>query len=107
MYSNINDTNTTIFKRYTHDIKMMLTTGKKNPDTYMVSGYELGRQMGSPEFMSLSSLGKYVNRDAGKYCFWMEKIHKGLVIPKMSAEEQKESSSRGGYTYFSNICKGK
>ena len=68
---------------------MTPATGKKNPDTYMVSGYELGRQMGSPEFMSLSSLGKYVNRDAGKYHFWMEKIHKGLVIPKMSAEEQR------------------
>ena len=76
-------------------LKMMPATGKKNPATYMVSGYKLARKMGSPEFMSLSSLGKYVNRDAGKYHFWMEKIHKGLVIPKMSAEEQKESSSRG------------
>ena len=87
--------------------KMMPPTGKKNPDTYMVSGYKLVRKMGSPEFMSLSSLGKYVNRDAGEYHFWMEKIHKGLVIPKMSAEEQKESCSRGRYTYFSNFCKGK
>ena len=86
---------------------MTLATGKKNPDTYMVSGYKLGRQMGSLEFMSLSSLGKYVNRDAGEYHFWMEKIHKGLIIPKMSAEEQKESSSRGRYMYFSNFCKGK
>ena len=67
--------------------KMMPATGKKNPDTYMVSGYKLARRMGSPEFMSLSSLGKYVNTDAGKYCFWMEKICKGLVIPEMSAEE--------------------
>ena len=87
--------------------KMMLATGKKNPDTYMVSEFELARQMGSPEFMSLSSLGKYMNRDAGKYHFWMEKIHKGLIIPKMSAEEQKESNSRGRYMYFSNFCKGK
>ena len=87
--------------------KMTPATGKKNPDTYMVSGYKLGRQMGSQEFMSMSSLGKYVNRDAGKYHFWMEKIHKGLVIPKMSAEEQKESSSTGQYTYFSNFCEGK
>ena len=85
--------------------KIMPATGKKNPDTYMVSGYELGRQMGSLEFMSLSSLGKYVNRDAGKYHFWMEKIHKGLIIPKMSAEEQKESSSRGQYTYFQIFAK--
>ena len=75
--------------------KMTPATGKKNPDTYMVSGYKLARQMGSPEFMSLSSLGKYVNRNAGKYRFWMEKINKGLIIPKMSAEEEKESSSRG------------
>ena len=87
--------------------KMMPATGKKNPDTYMVSGYKLGRQMGSQEFMSMSSLGKYVNRDAGKYHFWMEKIHKGLIIPKMSAEEQKESSSTGQYMYFSNFCEGK
>ena len=87
--------------------KMTPATGKKNPDTYMASGYELARQMGSPEFMSLRSLGKYVNRDAGKYHFWMEKNHKGLIIPKMSAEEQKESSSRGRYMYFSNFCEGK
>ena len=81
--------------------------GKKNPDTYMVSGYKLAHCMGSPEFLSLSSLGKYINRDMGKYRFWMEKIHKGLIIPHMSPEEQKESSSRGQYTYFSNFCEGK
>ena len=87
--------------------KMMPATSRKNPDTYMVSEYELAHQTGSPEFMSLSSLGKYINRDAGKYQFRMEKIHKGLVIPQMSPKEQKESSSRGCYTRFSNFCKGK
>ena len=60
---------------------------RKNPDNYMVSGCELACQMGSLEFMRLSSLSKYVNRDDGKYRFWMEEIDKGLVIPQMSAEE--------------------
>ena len=87
--------------------KMMPVTGRKHPDIYIVSGYELACHMGSLEFMSLSSLSKYVNRDARKYRSWMEKIHKGLIIPQMSAEKQKESSSRGQYTYFFNFCKGK
>ena len=86
--------------------KMTPATGKKHPDTYMVSGYELAQRMGRPEFMSLSSLGKYVNRDAGKYPFRLEKIHKGLVVPKMTQEEEKEASSHGQDTYFLNFCKG-
>ena len=81
-------------------IGMMLAMGQKYPDTYMVSGYKLTCCMGSPEFMSLSSLRMYVNCDAGK-------IHKGLVIPQMSVKEQKESSSRGRYMYFSSFCEGK
>ena len=86
---------------------MMPVIGRKSPDTYMVSRHKLAHQMGSPEFMSLSSLGKYINRDAGKYRFWMEKIHKGLVIPQMSTEDKKEFPSRGCNTYFSNFCEGK
>ena len=86
---------------------MMPAMGKKNPDAHMVSGYELAHHMGSPEFMSLSSLSKYINMDAGKYRFWMEKIHKGLIIHHMSPKEQKESSSRSRYRYFSNFCEGK
>ena len=85
--------------------KMTPVTGKKHPDIYMVSGYELAFTWENPEFMSLSSLGKYINRDTGKCRFWMEKIHKGPIITQMSTEEQKESSSRGRYMYFSNFAK--
>ena len=54
----------------------------------------------------LLSLGKYINRDVGKYCFWLEKIHQGLVVPKMTHEEEKEACSHGRYSYFSNFCEG-
>ena len=72
--------------------KMMPATGCKNPDTYMVTGYELAHRMGKPEYMSISSLGKYLNHDAGKYKFWLEKIHQGLVLPKLTAEGRKEAA---------------
>ena len=63
-------------------LKMTLATGRKNPDTSMVSGYKLAHWMGSPEFMSLSSLSKYINRDAGKYHFGWRQFIKGLSFPK-------------------------
>ena len=74
--------------------------GHKNPDMYMVTGYELACRMGKPEYMSVSSLGKYLNRDYGKYKFWLEKIHQGLVLPKLTAEERKEAASCGHYSYL-------
>ena len=74
---------------------MTLATGRKHPDTYMVAGYELVCHMGKPEYMSVSSLGKYLNCDAGKYKFWVEKIHQGLAVPNLSPEEMKESASIG------------
>ena len=85
---------------------MTPTTEEKHPNTHLMSGYELAQRMGSPEFMSLSSLGKYVNRDADKYHFWFEKIHQGLVVPNMTHEEEKEAVSCGRYSYFSNFCEG-
>ena len=53
--------------------KMMPATRHKNPDMYMVTGYELAHRMGKPEYMSMSSLGKYLNCNSGKYRFWLEK----------------------------------
>ena len=88
-------------------LKMTPAMGHKNPDMYMVTGYELACRMGKPEYMSVSSLGKYLNRDYGKYKFWLEKIHQGLVLPKLTAEERKEAASCGHYSYFSNFCEGK
>ena len=87
--------------------KMMPATGHKNPDTYILTGYELVRRMGKPEYMSVSSLGEYLNHDSGKYKFWLEKIHQGLVILKLNPEERKEAASHGHYSYFSNFCEGK
>ena len=87
--------------------KMTPATGHKNPDTYMVTGYELARRMGKPEYMSVSSLGKYLNWDSIKYKFWLNKINQGLVLLNITVEERKESSSRGRYSYFSNFCEGK
>ena len=85
----------------------MPATGCKNPDMYMVTGYELARRMGKPESMSVSSLGKYLNCDSKKYKFWLEKIHQGLVVLKLTPEERKEATSCGKYSYFSNFCEGK
>ena len=87
--------------------KMIPATGHKNPDTYMVTGYELAQRMGKPEYMSVSSLGKYLNQDSIKYKFWLDKINQGLVLPNITVEERKESSSHGQYSYFSNFCEGK
>ena len=87
--------------------KMTPATGHKNPDTYIVTGYELAHGMGKPEYMSVSSLGKYLNCDSGKYKFWMEKIHQGLVLPKLTPEERKEAASHGRYSYFSHFCEGR
>ena len=86
---------------------MMPATGCKNPDMYMVTGYELAHRMGKPEYMSVSSLGKYLNWDSRKYKFWLEKIHQGLVLLKLTAEEKKEAASHGCYSYFSNFCEDK
>ena len=86
--------------------KMMPATWCKNPNMYMVTGYELVRRMGKPDYMSISSLGKYLNRDSGKYKFWLEKIQQGLVVLKLSHEERKEATSHGHYSYFSNFCEG-
>ena len=69
--------------------------GCKNPDMYMVTGYKLAHRMGKPEYMSVSSLGKYLNHDSSKYKFWLEKIHQGLVLLKLTAEERKEAASHG------------
>ena len=87
--------------------KMMPATGRKIPGAYIVTGYELVRRMRKPEYMSLSSLGKYLNRDSGEYKFWMEKIHQGLVLPKLTPEGRKEAAPCGCYSYFSNFCEGK
>ena len=87
--------------------KMTLATSRKNPDTYMVTGYELARRMGKPEYTSVSSLGKYLNQDSVKYMFWLDKIYQGLVLLNITVEDRKESSSRGQYSYFSNFCEGK
>ena len=76
-------------------LKMMLATGHKHLDTYMEIGYELARRMGKPEYMSVSSLGKYLNHDAGKYKFWLEKIHQALIVLNPSPEERKEAASHG------------
>ena len=84
--------------------KMTMATGCKNPDTYMVTGYELARRMGKPEYMSVSSLGKYLNWDFAKYKFWLNKIHQGLVLPNIMAEERKESASHGSRRGHFNIC---
>ena len=86
---------------------MTPATGRKHPDSYIVTGYELSRRMSRPEYMSISSLGKYLNRDSGKYKFWLERIYEGLVEPVLSAEEKKEAGSKGRYSYFSNFCEGK
>ena len=86
--------------------KMTLATGHKNPNTYMVTGYELAQRMGKPEYMSVSSLGRYLNQDSAKCKFWLDKIHQGLVLPNIMAEERKESASHGRYSYFSNFCEG-
>ena len=86
---------------------MMPAMGHKNPDMYMVTGYELAHRMGKLEYMSVSSLRKYLNHDSGKYKFWLEKIHQGLVLLKLTAEERKEAASHGHYSYFSNFCEGK
>ena len=87
--------------------EMTLATGRKNPGTYVVTGYELARRMRKPEYMSVSSLGKYLNQDSIKYKFWLNKINQGLVLPNIVVEERKESSSHGQYSYFSNFCEGK
>ena len=88
-------------------LKMTPAMGHKNPDTYIITGCELACRMGKLEYMSVSSLGKYLNHDSGKYKFWMEKIHQGLVLPKLTPEERKEAASHGCYYYFSNFCEGK
>ena len=85
----------------------MPATGRKNPDMYMVTGYELAHRTGKPEYMSVSSLGKYLSHDSGKYKFWLEKIHQGLVVLKLTPEERKEAASHGRYSYFSNFCEHK
>ena len=87
--------------------KMMPTMERKNADMYMVTGYELAHRMGKPEYMSVSSLRKYLNHDSSKYKFWLEKIHQGLVLLKLTTEERKEAASCGHYLYFSNFYEGK
>ena len=87
--------------------KMTPAMGCKNPDMYILTGYGLARRMEKPEYMSVSSLGKYLNCDSSKYKFWMEKNHQGLVLLKLTPEERKEAASCGHYSYFSNFCEGK
>ena len=79
-----------------------------------MGGEEVARWFGPLEFMALSSLGKYLNKDKQKLKFWLDTIVQLIAkkrVDKDTCETNKDTykantKKKHRYNYFSNLNEG-
>ena len=75
-------------------------------DVFHVSGKELIRRAGPPEYMKVTNLAKLLNRDRKFINLWLSKIveHVKSEIPEKTYDAGAHRQNR--YSYFTNLCEG-
>lgn len=82
-------------------------SGAKAP-IFTITGHEIARRCGPPEYMKSSALARVVNKDRGLLSKWFDSVIEYITKPEVGeAEYMKGSSRHHRYTFFTNLCEGK